>query len=63
MKYASYNLDNLLTPRGLFHRFLEHWRPDSQWWITRHEGLECSPNSALCDGRFRELWWLRGFRR
>lgn len=33
---------------------------DHGWWIKRHEGLGCSPNSALCDGRYVDvhLVWL-----
>ena len=61
---SSHNFDDYDSEIGFYHSITRwfdrlHGR-SSEWWHTRHEELDCSPLSALCEGRFDEVHaaWL-----
>lgn len=61
----SHNLDDQDSEIGFYcavTRYVDRLKRRNlgAWWISRHEGLGCSPNSALCAGRYVDvhLAWL-----
>jgi len=64
---ASHNLDDQDSVIGFYcavTKYVDRLKGRNRvWWIKRHEGLGCSPNSALCDGRYEavhEAWLSAG---
>ena len=60
----THNLDDQDTDLGFYcavTKYVDRLKGrNHEWWRCRHKALGCSPNSALCDGRYEDVHraWL-----